>query len=219
MTSKRDRQLVIRRHVITKTTFIFFAIFSFITFLSYGQDTLVFYKSKNHEKVFKLPLGEFEVKVKTKSGGKKRAIITEYTDTTITMKIWTNKKNDTLQKRQMLELKTATLDKTFDLNQYNKKLQAIQFEKEEKVKLDDIKSIVINNWKRKEKKKSMSALGITKAIWTLGFPFALVLTGGNPYVFISSFSLSIVLFIIDPIVETKRVNFNKWSIQRGGRHE
>ena len=77
-----------------------FFILALTSLTAYSQDSLVLQKRSNENKIFKLPLNDYEVKIKLQDGNRKRVIITDFNDSILTMKVWTFKGKDRKTKRK-----------------------------------------------------------------------------------------------------------------------
>jgi hypothetical protein len=136
---------------------ILFLLFPFFSFCFRGQDTLVFTNLKKPAKIFKLPLCKYPVKVKTQDGKKVKAIITGYSDTSLTMNVWAFKKRDKDTRKKILEIRT---NKKLTTAQADSMQNLIEYPLVKNVNVRDVSSIVIDNTYRKELKKKFKRLEI-----------------------------------------------------------
>ena len=195
------------------------------SFYAAGQhDTLVFCKKNNIHKEFKLPLRDFEIKIKTTSSKRMIAIITDYSDSMITMKTGNNNIEKKAQKAYIHTISTSNKGKTFTtaqmdsiMIQTDNMLNSIKFLKEIKVNINQIKFISVSNRDRREKKKIMNTIDIISEAAVLAMvlaPFTRLIP-----IIAGTYSVGLIMGAINIMAENKRLNLKKrWKLKYPKMH-
>lgn len=129
-----------------------FLVLILATSTAFSQDTIVFQKRNNENKTFDLPLNSFQIKLKAKEGRRKRVILTGYSDSVLTMKVWTFKGRNRKTKRNEIRdlykdyplkegMDSDTVLKRFAI--INSLRQEIVFSGEDEMHINEIEKLII----------------------------------------------------------------------------
>lgn len=186
---------------------------------SFAQDTLVLYQKKNPNMEYKIPFGLYSIKVKSQGMKKFNALLVEFKDSVFTFKIWQNTKEARKQVRKMYsdfeksmpEGKFYTKQQDSIMNILKNKENEILYPIELKLSVFQIERFKINNRDRPEMAKILNAIDAMGITWMIAFPLGIGLTKG--VLAMPLMTIGIGLLIVDPILESKRINFNKWAVK------
>jgi len=201
---------------------ILFLSFYIFSFYATGQhDTIIFCKKNNNYKEFKLPLKDFEIKIKTTTSKRMIAIITDYSDSMITIKIGNNsREKNKAQKDYIHTISKSNKGKTFTtaqmdsiMIQTDNMLNSIKYSKEMKVNTNLIKFISVSNHNRKEKKKIMNTLDIISGATVLAMVLA-PFTRSGPII-AGTYGVGLFCGAVDIMFENKRLNLKRrWQFKQ-----
>jgi len=174
--------------------------------VSYSQDTLVFCKKNDSTEQFKIPLSSYDVVIHSKKHYPVDAIITAYNDTSMTVRIRTNARKDSIQD-------AVWRDRALTMSQKRQKLMWIEFSQEQNISLSDITGIDIHNSKRREKRRMMKVVN-TIGMASLAAVILVPLTLSLP-AFIITEVCAVVEGTFISIISSKHLNLKKkWEIKR-----
>lgn len=174
------------------------------------QDTLVFQKKKNHEKKFRLPLYSYEVTVVPTTGKNKNVIITGFTDTTLTVKMYSFKKGDE-RKSKREQINKIYIDTSLTLSQVDSLTRMILYSIPDTISLSHVNKIKIYNGHRKEMKRLLSITEWSAVTWFIvGLPTIALFKSMGYYVGWNVAGIAIITVAL--ITEKKNIGFKKWEI-------
>lgn len=180
-----------------------------------SQDSIIFQLKNRNDKFFSLPLNDYSVLLKPIEGKKKRVIITNYTDTTLTARVYSYKKGEERARKRNELIKLYNDISILNEKQIDSLAELIFYSDIETIPLREIDKIKISNRDRKEMSRVMSITDWSAAsILVIGFPAALLfsamLQSAGPYLIWNALTIGIVT--VGVIIENKIIRLDKWDV-------
>lgn len=187
----------------------------------HAQDTLVFCRKNDPNKEFKLPLGVYEVRLKPKGHKVIKALVVGMKDSCL---VYKKLKNDKATRKlvkekekelntyvRKLDLSNEQFDSLIDLTEIA--MSEIRYPLEEKMRIEQISKIKIDNKDRPEKKKLMKT---AQAVLLISLPaFFISPLFVPPTAMVVLLGVLVAEIPVFVILETKRLNLKKkWMIKK-----
>jgi hypothetical protein len=194
---------------------------AFLLNLVNAQDSIVFTSRVSPGKEYKIPLTRFDVRVKTKSNANFKALISNYSDTSIVFRILENTRISRIASRHVSrKFWKQTHNHYFSGHAYDslqrmasEQIAAIMYPHETVIRVSEITEININNYDRPEKDKRTRRLdysgtmGVFAAIYSArakSLPIAEAL-----------YSMTLGFSVEAVVVEKEKLDLvNQWSLKK-----
>lgn len=174
------------------------------------QDTLVFQKKKNHNVQFLLPLNEYSVEIKTINGKRKDVIITGYSDTIYTVKIFSYEKGEERNTKKE-RLGNIYSDSSLTDIQKDSLVKLVYYSILDTIYISEIDKIIVPNSNRKEMNQLLNIVEWSAGIWLgVGMPGIVIFKSGIYFLVWSILGMGIVT--VSLIIENKVIKLDKWEI-------
>jgi len=174
------------------------------------NDVMIFQKQKNKNKKIKLPLNDYYVLLKPVNQKKKSVIISGYTDTTLIIKIYSNKKGDE-RKAKKEQLAKIYLDTSLTISQMDSLSNLVMYSIPDTISISQVNKIIIPNSSRKEMKDVVNVIEWSAITWIIVGPLAGAIFKSFTY-FIVWEATGIGIVTLSILTANKTINLDKWEI-------
>ncbi|GEM_PF-7036479 len=199
---------------------LFLLLCSMLSVASHAQDTLLFRHHKRPHKTIGIPLNAYEVKVKPKGEKKMRVILTNYEDSSLTMKVWTFKGKAKKAKREEINavyrqhpvsssMTEDSLQERFEV--VDSLREDIQYSEVQTIAVVDIDKVIIENRYRPEMSRIASAAEWGTFTWIVfGIPAIAVIRTLAYFATWSAVGVGIVTLVV--VTANKSLKMSRWEV-------
>lgn len=191
----------------TLFTLLFLSTASFL----FAQDTIVFTKIKNPQKVIKIPVNKFDVEIKTFNREKINAYITDVRDSVCFLKVYSIDKQNKKQKRR--ELKHIYRDTSLTYKQKDSLEKAIEYSDEYRISLNEIQCTSISIFNIKEMKWKVKVMQYTLDAYLAGYLILLFTFAPVPIVVGTAISGTLYVVYVFSHIYTP-FDLRKWRMEK-----
>lgn len=184
------------------------------------QDTLVIFKKQNPDKEYKIPLKQYNIKVRCRGHKNFNGLLIGYTDSSLVFK--TRHHLNKTTRRQIKEIGIRAIrirdSLKFTYKQWDSLMVIVQNDQNEiyyptilTLKSSELKKINIDKHDRPEKKKQMLYLETTMVVILAGMGVAVA--ADSPEIGLATAGPSIIWDVTYVVMKKQRIRFKKWKIK------